>query len=280
MLTERSNILEEIYAHKRLEVEQNRQGRPLPALVEEARCTAPPLDFLDALRCATRPDQVNGLSQRTPALIAEVKRRSPSRGLLRPDFDPLELADLYRLNGAAAISVLTDERYFGGRLEHLQQIAQSSPRLPLLRKDFIFDRYQVYEARAAGADAILLIVAGLETSVLHELHTLSQELGMAALVEVHTRQELETALALKPALIGINNRDLQDFNVRLETSERLRPHIPAGICVVAESGIHSAADVWRLSSAGVNAILVGEALVSSPDTGARVRELIGKGRIE
>ena len=258
-------ILDEIFAHKRVEVEQRRAALPLAELRTQAESSPPALDFVAALR---RKD-----GQR-PALIAEVKCASPSRGLIARDFDPLALARVYQANGASAISVLTDERYFKGSLEYLRQIAGLRPRLPLLRKDFLLDSYQVYEARAAGADAVLLIAAYLEPQRLAELHTLANELGMAALVEVHSQDELEKALAAcKPALIGVNNRDLRDFSVNLDTTLRLRPYVPAGTCLVAESGIHSPEDVARLAAAGVDAVLVGEALVAAGDTAGMVRSL-------
>ena len=265
------SILEEIFANKRQELAQRQRTRPLEAVIAAAQAAPQSLDFVAALR----PEYASNVAALRPALIAEVKRGSPSRGLLVRDFDPLRLARLYRDNGAAAISVLTDERYFGGQLTHLEGIAGMAPRPPLLRKDFIFDPYQVYEARAAGADAILLIVAGLTGEQLAELHALAGSLGMAALVEVHTRRELERALALKPALVGINNRDLRNFSVRLETTLELLPHVPAGVVVVSESGIHSRRDVERLGAAGVRAVLVGEALVAAQDTAAKVRELSG-----
>jgi indole-3-glycerol phosphate synthase len=206
-----------------------------------------------------------------PALIAEVKCASPSRGVMVADFDPLRMAQIYHQNGAAAISVLTDERYFHGSLEYLRQIAAQPGRPPLLRKDFLCDPYQVYEARAAGADALLLIAAHLDLAVLEDLHALSRSLGMAALVEVHSREELELALRCVPALVGINNRDLRDFTVRTSTTLALRPFIPAGVKVVSESGIHSPHDAALLAGAGVDAVLIGEALVTAPDVAAKVR---------
>ncbi|MEJ2709464.1 MAG: indole-3-glycerol phosphate synthase TrpC [Anaerolineales bacterium] len=265
------NILQEIFTYKQQVLAQRKHERPLKAVVATAQAAPPPLDLVGALlgKGGSAPQSA------FPALIAEVKRGSPSRGLLARDFDPLHLARLYVDNGAAAISVLTDERYFGGHLDYLAQIAGLTPRPPLLRKDFICDPYQVYEARAAGADAILLIVAGLSAPQLAELHALTKTLGMAALVEVHTRQELEQALALKPALVGINNRDLSDFSVNLETTLGLLPHVPKGVVVVSESGIRDRQDVERLAAAGVQAVLVGEALVAAEDTAARVRELSG-----
>jgi len=266
------SLLEEIFAHKRAEVVQQRARRPLALAEAEAHAAPPPLDFVAALRRAPA----------RPALIAEIKRASPSRGLLAPQLDPPALARIYVDNGASAISILTDERYFAGHLDHLRLVAGSTPRVPLLRKDFTCDPYQVYEARAAGADAILLIVAGLSRSLLCELHALARDLGMAPLVEVHTAAELETALSCAPALIGINNRNLHDFTTDLSVTLRLAPLAPPGITLVAESGIATPGDLQRLETAsrvagppGVDAILVGEALVTAPDIAAAVRSLSG-----
>lgn len=259
------NILDEIFAYKQVEVAQAKRARPLGQVRREAEAAAPALDFTAALRAADHK----------PALIAEVKRASPSRGLLVQDFDPLRLARIYIENGAAAISVLTDERYFQGCLDYLRQIALLSDRVPLLRKDFTCDEYQVYEARAAGADAMLLIAAYLEPGRLRELRALIRALGMAALVEVHSRAELEAVLPLEPPLVGINNRNLKDFSMRLETTFELRPLVPAGVCVVAESGIHTAEDCARVAAAGIDAVLVGEALVVAGDVAGKVRSLAG-----
>lgn len=259
------NILDEIFEHKALEVADQKRACPPEEVRRLAEKAPPALDFIGTIR--------RGPGQR-PALIAEVKKASPSRGLLAADFDPLRLAGLYRDNGASAISVLTETRYFLGSLDILRQIAAAVPRLPLLRKDFIFDPYQVFEARAAGADAILLIAAHLKLESLASLHALANDLGMAALVEVHSQAELEMALAAcRPALLGINNRDLVDFTVDLETTARLRPLAPSSACVVAESGIHAPADVDRLAACGIDAILVGEALVTAPDPAAKIRSL-------
>jgi indole-3-glycerol phosphate synthase len=218
-------------------------------------------------------------------LIAEVKRRSPSRGLLSPDFDPLRLAGLYRQNGAAAVSVLTDERYFGGSLDDLRLVASAlrtgvsrSP-VPVLRKDFIFHPYQLYEARAAGAAAVLLIAALLSPVQLCDLHALALELGLLPLVEVHREEELAGVLDCHPRLVGINNRDLHTFATDLATTYRLRPQVPADIAVVSESGIHTAQDIAQLTDAGVDAVLVGEAILSAPDPAAKVRELASAERI-
>ncbi len=266
------SILDEIFADKRVEVAQRQQLRPLAEVRRAAESAAPAKDFPGALLARNRQSG-------RPALIAEVKQASPSRGLLVQDFDPLRLAATYRDHGAAAISVLTDERYFKGHLDYLRQIAELEPRAarpPLLRKDFIYDPYQVYEARAAGADAVLLIAAHLEPRQLADLHRLALELGMAPLVEVHSRAELESVLPCAPRMVGVNNRDLRDFSVSLETTLQLRPFIPAGVVVVAESGIHTAGDIRRLAEQDVNAILVGEALVTAPDVAGKVREMAGE----
>jgi indole-3-glycerol phosphate synthase len=260
------SILDEIFASKRHEVAERQAREPLAAL--QARAAQAPMarDFAAALRAAPR----------APALIAEIKRASPSRGLLVPNFDPCRLAELYTANGAAAISVLTDESYFMGSLEHLRAVAALPGRPPLLRKDFLCDPYQVYEARAAGADAVLLIVAGLAPSLLSELHALARSLGLTPLVEVHSASELDVALRCDPIMVGINNRDLRDFTVSLDTTLRLRPAVPPRVLVVAESGIHTAADVQSLAEVGVDAILVGESLVTAPDIAVQVRLLSGQ----
>ncbi len=260
--------LDRIVAHQREEVARREQVAPLAELRACCAASPPLLDFLAALR---KP----GVS-----LIAEVKRASPSRGLLCPEFDPAHLALTYAQNGAAAISVLTEERFFQGSPEHLSSIKAALQRegltVPLLRKDFILTPYQVYEARAWGADALLLIAAALDEATLAGLLALAEELGLAALVEVHNEEELGRVLPLKPHLIGVNNRDLDTFQVSLETTCRLRPLIPAGTVVVGESGIHHRQDVEHLGAAGVDAVLVGEALVTASDVGHKVRELAGR----
>lgn len=260
-------ILGEIFGFKKIEVNERRQVVPMEVLIDQA-AQYMPIDFLSFLR-----PQID--TTRHPALIAEVKRASPSRGEFGMHIDPAALARIYRENGAKAVSVLTDERYFKGSLEYLVSIRNSEPDLPILRKDFICDPYQVYEARAAGADAVLLIVAGLEFSLLKELYNLVNEMGMTALIEVHNEFELEKAFQLNPGLIGVNNRDLRDFSVDLGTSVRLRSLIPNSILVVAESGIHTRRDVALLAQAGMDAILVGESLVTSVDIGEKVKELSG-----
>lgn len=270
------NILDEIFAHKAVEVSERKRLVPLAEVRRAAEGTAPAPDFVAALKAARKPSPLAPGGALWPALIAEVKAASPSRGLLVKDFDPLALARTYAQCGAAAVSVLTDERYFQGHLDYLRQIASLNLGLPLLRKDFVRDPYQIYEARAAGASAVLLITACLEPAQLRDLHALAVELGLAPLVEVHTREELERALVYRPVLVGVNNRDLRDFTVHLETTLALRPFVPDGTCLIAESGIHSAADVARLAENDVDAILVGEALVTALDLNAKIRSLAGE----
>lgn len=260
------NILDEIFAYKRREVAERKQVVSEDAVRQAAEQAAPALDFVQVLRSA----------ECAPALIAEVKCASPSKGLLTQYFDPLRLARTYAENGASAISVLTDEKYFQGSLEYLRQIRSKLPGVPLLRKDFLCDPYQVYEARASGADAVLLIAAHLSHTDIVGLQSLAQQLGMAALVEAHSKEELDMALDCGAVMVGINNRDLRDFTVRLQTTLDLRPNVPPEVCLVSESGIHNADDVQRLAQAGVDAILVGEALVTAAGadgTAAKVREL-------
>ena len=261
-------MLDEIVRTKAEELERRRQNIPLPELEKLGSKSAK--NFAAALK----GDDIR--------LIAEVKRASPSRGMICPDLDPVKLARTYAQNGAAAISVLTEERYFGGSLEHLSAISKGlgegsergERKVPLLRKDFIFDPYQVYESRAYGADALLLIVAILSNDQLTELLSLSHELGMKCLVEVHDEAELEPALRSGAKIIGINNRDLKTFAVDLETTKRLRPLIPPDRIVVSESGIRERGDVQKLRQWGVDAILVGEALVAAGDVAKKMRELL------
>jgi indole-3-glycerol phosphate synthase len=210
------------------------------------------------------------------AIIAEVKKASPSRGMIRADFDPVRIAVAYADAGAAAISVLTEERYFQGHLEYLEAVRHAVP-VPLLRKDFVFDPYQLFEARAYGADAVLLIVAILSDSLLHELMGAADELNLAALVEVHDRAELDRALCGGARVIGVNNRDLRTFHTTLATTESLLPAIPADAVVVAESGIERLADIERLERVGVRAFLIGETLMRSPDPGAKLMEFLQAG---
>lgn len=254
-------MLNRIIAEKREEVEQRKKDIPVSSLKERIAQRQALLDFAHAL---------SGGSTR---LIAEVKRASPSRGLLCPNFDPVELAKTYAQGGAAAISVLTEANYFQGSIEHLAAIREEV-RLPLLRKDFIFDQYQIYESGAYGADALLLIVAILSQGQLEELLSLSRSLGLSCLVEVHNEDEVEKALLSGAKIIGINNRDLNTFKVDINTTRRLRPLVPQDRIVVSESGISRREDIKKLKGWGVNAVLVGEALVTAGDTLTRMREII------
>ena len=263
MQKEAPDILRVIVEVKRREVERLKSEAPVAQLEERISAQTPPLDFAAALR----GDAVR--------VIAEVKKASPAKGLLRPDFDAAGLAATYVDNGAAAISVLTNTAHFHGTIEHLEAAAAiAHPRsVPLLRKEFVFDAYQVYETRACGADAILLIVAMLEPELLQELQALAIDLGLQVLVEVHDEAELEAAIDVGAELIGVNNRNLRTFKTDLAVTERLAPTIPAGRVVVSESGITSREDVQRLGKAGASAVLVGEALLMAPDIGAKLREL-------
>ncbi|HVM60066.1 MAG TPA: indole-3-glycerol phosphate synthase TrpC [Verrucomicrobiae bacterium] len=258
------NILDKIVAEKKLEVAklQPQAGK----LKQAATARKAFRDFAGALR---RGDGV--------ALIAEVKKASPSAGVIQENFDAIEIARGYEAGGASALSVLTDEEFFQGRIEYLQQI-RDAVKLPLLRKDFIISELQVYEAAARGADAILLIVAILDDAQLRGFRELGTQLHLAALVEVHDEAELDRATASGAEIIGVNNRDLRDFSVSLSTTEKLAAKLKRGMCgkytVVAESGIHERADVERAAKAGADAILVGESLMRSGDVAAKVRELM------
>ncbi|MGD8403372.1 MAG: indole-3-glycerol phosphate synthase TrpC [Anaerolineales bacterium] len=261
-----TDILEKILAHKRTEI----AALDASSLRRTAEDSPAPRDFLSAIK--------RRRIEKSPSLIAELKRASPSKGILAPHLDLFQVADIYTQNGVSAISVLTDEKFFMGKLETLHELRFTQEiELPLLRKDFIIDEAQLYETRANGADAVLLITAALtDNTHFADLHSLALELGLTPLVEVHNEGETERALKLQDVkLIGINNRDLTIFNVSLETTERIRPLIPDEITVVAESGIFNASDVERLANANVDAILVGEALVTSGDISAKVRELAG-----
>jgi len=257
-------ILEQIVTNNRLELESRKRIAPLAELQRMALEQPLPLDFASALR----GDRIQ--------LIAEVKKASPSRGIIRPNFNPAEIAQTYASNGASAISVLTETRYFQGHLKHLRDIrnALGNKSLPLLRKDFLCDPYQVYESRAYGADSLLLIVAILTPEKLGELLGLSHELNMSCLVEVHNEAELEIALRSGARIIGINNRDLQTFTVDLTVTERLRPLIPPDRIVVSESGIKDRSDIEKLGKWGVDAVLIGESLMSAPNIATKMEELL------
>ena len=259
-------ILDTILAHKREEVTARKAKTPY---IEEAArgigwvCR----NFLLALQAPP----VGSL-----ALIAEVKKASPSAGVIRPGFDPIQIARVYEQSSAACLSVLTDERFFQGHDIYLTTI-RTAVELPLLRKDFIIDAFQIYEARVIGADAILLIAAALSPTQLADYRTLAGEIGMASLVEVHTEAEMQIALDVGAKLIGINSRDLNTFVTDLGTVERLAAMVPTDVTLVAESGIKTLADVRRVSEAGAKAVLVGETFMRAPDIGAAVRELMGTG---
>ena len=260
-------ILDDIVRDKRAELAARRLERSLADLVVECRARPPARDFAAAL--APAPGGVR--------LIAEVKPASPSRGRLAgPGWDPVALAAAYARHGADAISVLTDAKYFGGSLDTLAAVRERVD-VPLLRKDFVLDEYQLWEARAAGADAVLLIVAILEPPALRDLLQAAKGVGLAALVECHTAAELDRALEVDARIIGINNRDLRTFVTRLETTLELLPRVPPGRLVVSESGFFTAADVRRVAAAGAHAVLVGEALVTAADVGAKIRELTCSG---
>ncbi len=254
-------MLERIITEKREGVEQRKKAAPLAYLQERIGGQKPPLDLAPALK----GDHIR--------LIAEVKKASPSRGLLSPNLDPTELARIYAEGGAAAISVLTEEDYFLGSIEHLAAIKEVV-RLPLLRKDFIFDPYQVYESRAYGADALLLITAVLSQGQLKEMISLSHRLGLGCLVEVHNENEVERAVLSGAEIIGINNRDLNSFAVDINTTRRLRPLVPREKIVVSESGIKSRKDMERLGRWRVDAVLVGESLVTADDAPSKMKELL------
>ena len=272
-----TNILEKIIEHKKLEI----AVLDAQALRRAADSAPAPRDFLSAVSPLPAGEGLGVRARRRfgtrPSLIAELKRASPSKGILAPHLDLFQVADIYTQNGASAISVLTDEKFFMGKLETLRQLRITNHQLPLLRKDFIIHETQLCESRANGADAILLIAAALtDDKLFADLHACALSLGLTALVEVHDEAETERALKLKDVkLIGINNRNLATFDVTLETTERIRPMISRDIAVVAESGIFNASDVERLANVNVDAILVGEALVTSEDIPSKVRELSG-----
>jgi indole-3-glycerol phosphate synthase len=261
-----ADILQRILARKREELEAARAAVPPGEMQARARAAAPPRDFAAALR--TR------IATGRPAVIAEIKKASPSKGVLRADFDPVAIARSYAAAGAACLSVLTDRDFFQGSHDYLVQ-ARAACDLPVLRKDFITEPYQVHEARALGADCILLIAAALARQDMQGLEALAQSLGMAVLVEVHDEAELESALALKTPLLGINNRNLRTFETRLETTLGLLRRVPQEKIVVTESGILAPADVAHMRSHSVNAFLVGEAFMRAPDPGTALRQLFG-----
>lgn len=256
-------ILDRILEHKRTDVQRLKQERPLPTLIQQIHRAPPPRGLARALGQGG-----------TVRLLAECKHRSPSKGVLREPFDPVALAVGYCAAGADAVSVLTDAPFFGGSFDHLRAVRAAVP-VPVLCKDFVVDEYQVAAARAAGADGVLLIAAVLGDAELRRLVDAVERWGMDALVEVHTETELERALAAGARLVGVNNRDLRTFETSLEVTLRLAPRVPPDVTLVSESGIRRRSDVERVAAAGVDAVLVGEGLVTAEDPGAAARRLVG-----
>jgi indole-3-glycerol phosphate synthase len=261
-----SDILSEIFTRKRTDLSAAKAARPLSVLQDQLRAAGPTRGFAKALAASSAGD---GL-----ALITEIKKRSPSGGMIRPQFDPAAIARTYQEAGSACLSVLTDEPYFGGTLAHMMT-ARAACTLPILRKDFMIDPYQVVEARATGADCILLIMAALSDNQAAELEAVAYELNLDVLVEVHDRAELDRALTLKTTLLGINNRNLKTLVTSLETTAGLSLHVPKNKVVVSESGIKTHADLLRMVEVGVRCFLVGESLLRQADLGIATRALLG-----
>jgi indole-3-glycerol phosphate synthase len=262
-------ILDKILARKRIEIAERKARTALAELQQLCSAQPPCRGFVAALE--------RQIAHKRPAVIAEIKKASPSRGLIRKDFDPAAIAASYAGHGATCLSVLTDQDFFQGHDSYLQQ-AREACQLPVLRKDFMLDPYQIFESRALGADCVLLIVAALDTGLLQELAAITRECGLDLLVEVHNLAELELALALNPSMVGINNRDLHSFKTSLTVTYRLLEHIPAGTVVITESGILARADVEEMLGHGVYGFLVGESFMRADDPGAKLQELFFHGQ--
>ncbi len=264
-MTDCPDILSKILATKIEEIEQRKASRPISLLTDIAGHVEPPRGFANALLDRAKRGQ--------SAVIAEIKKASPSKGVLREHFQPITIAQDYAMNGAACLSVLTDKQYFQGAEVYLQMVRERCP-LPILRKDFMIDPYQIHESRALGADCILLIVSALRDETLHELAELATQLGMDVLVETHDQNELERALKLKTPLIGVNNRNLRTFEIDLATCLTLKQQLPEDRLLIAESGIHTSEDVKVLQQQGIYSYLIGEAFMRAPSPGSKLRELL------
>jgi len=265
-MSDTPDILKTILAKKAEEIAKRKQGMTIADLEEIAYGMEKPRGFYTALQ--------SKVAAKKPAIIAEIKKASPSQGVIRENFDPIAIGQDYAMNGAACLSVLTDKEFFQGSEAYLQMVRERCP-LPVLRKDFMIDAYQIYEARALGADCILLIVAALEDGLMHELAQIATKLGMDVLVEVHDAAEMERALKLDTRLIGINNRNLRTFETALQTTLDLKAQVPADRMVITESGIHTPDDVKLMQDNGVYAFLVGEAFMRAERPGQKMRELFG-----